>query len=330
MRKTIPRIMTVVTGYRMSGPIPKFTNYHIWKALMILDIKNPVSRKKLSQKLAIGEGSTRTILDILKNQDYIRTARSGVTLTKNGFYFKKAIHFDVVHTFIPDITINIYDCAVKIPFAAKKITCGYEERDTAIKAGASGATTLICKNSRLIFPDSNYPVSDAVVKILREKFAINDDDVIIIGTANTPEKAECGAVTAALNIINNFNMSRNLNDIVLSYSFTTELTSLAFAVYNLIGGYPVCAKSIDNLGIRIENGIIVDDAYTGEILEETIEKNITVRKIAASGPYKGLKVISAPINVKGKTIAAIGIADINGMDKDNFLTTIFKADDFLH
>ncbi|MCQ2052475.1 MAG: DUF2111 domain-containing protein [archaeon] len=317
--------MTVVTGYRTSGPIPKFTNYHIWKTLMILDIKNSVSRKKLSQKLDIGEGSTRTILNILKNQEYIQVARNGVTLTKNGSHFKKTVQFDVTYTLIPEITIDAYDCAIRIPFAAKKITYGYEERDVAIKAGASGATTLICKNGELIFPDSNYSVSSAVTKTLREKFAINNDDVIIIGTANTPEKAECGAVTAALNVINNFNINRNLNDIVLLNNSTTELTSLAFAVYNLIGGYPVCAKSRDNLGIRIENGIIIDNAYTGEILEETIEKNIIVRRIAVTGPYKGAKVISVPINVKGKTIAAIGVANVIGIDESNLLTTIFKS-----
>lgn len=318
-------MMIVVTGYRTSGPIPKFTNYHIWKTLMILDIKNSVSRKKLSQKLNIGEGSTRTVLNILKNQEYIQTARNGVTLTKNGSHFKKTIQFDVTYTPIPEITIDAYDCAIRIPFAAKKITYGYEERDVAIKAGASGATTLICKNGELIFPDSNCSVSSAVTKTLKEKFAINNDDVIIIGTANTPEKAECGAVTAALNVINNFNINRNLNDIVLSSNSTIELTPLAFAVYNLIGGYPVCAKSRDNLGIRIENGTIIDNAYTGEILEETIEKNIIVRRIAVTGPYKGAKVISVPINVKGRTIAAIGVANVTGIDESNLLTTIFRS-----
>ena len=40
----------------------KFSDYHIWKALMCMDERSPIGRKRLSQLLNIGEGSTRTLL----------------------------------------------------------------------------------------------------------------------------------------------------------------------------------------------------------------------------------------------------------------------------
>ena len=53
---------------RMGGPVPKFKDYHIWKTLYFLSRESPIGRKKLASLLAIGEGSTRTILSILQEE----------------------------------------------------------------------------------------------------------------------------------------------------------------------------------------------------------------------------------------------------------------------
>jgi hypothetical protein len=200
-----------------------------------------------------------------------------------------------------------------VPHVAKKVSFGCEERDAAIKSGASGATTLVYSNGSLIFPGSNYPVDINMESALGERFRMRNDDVIIIGTANSPENAEKGAVTAALHLIGGLRMNRELKDILSSRSNAGELLSLAFAIHDLVGGLPVCAKSRDDLGIRIENGAVIDNAYTGAVLEEVINVGTTIRKIALSGPYRGTRVIVTPIDVDGRTIAAIGVVDIRSM-----------------
>ena len=68
-----------------------------------------------------------------------------------------------------------------------------------------------------------------------------------------------------------------------------------------------------------ENGVVIDNAYTGDVLEEAIEKGTTIKKIALSGPYKGIKVIVTPIEMNGKTVAAIGVVDIRGMNESGNL-----------
>jgi len=319
MMKSVGWMMSPVSRNRFGGPIPKFTDYHVWKAVMLFDTEFPLGRKKLSSLLNIGEGSTRSIINILNEMKYIQIDRSGILLTKKGEQFKNSIYFDVAEVSATDITINTCDCAVRIPHAAKRITFGCEERDIAIKTGATGATTLVCKNGKLMFPGSDYPVSENMEKTLREKFQISNDDVIIIGTADNYEAAECGAVSAALNVIGGLDLKEDLGDIISSKSTAAEILSLAFAVHDLIGGYPVCAKSRDNLGIRIENGVVVDNAYTGDLLEEAIEKGTTIRAVAMTGPYKGTKVIVTPIELNGRTIAAIGAVDIRGMTEFNYL-----------
>lgn len=302
---------------RFGGPKPKFTEYHLWKTLMLADEEKPVGRKKLAEMLGIGEGSTRTIISLLRDQNYVVTERSGVLLTAKGGKYKSTIFFEVAPVKASDVTINTCDCAVRIAHAAKRVSYGCEERDVAIKAGATGATTLVCRNGSLVFPGSDYPVSDTIEKVIRDRFRVKNDDVIIIGTADNLEDAECGAVSAALNIIGGINTGKGLKDIMSSRSTASELLSLAFAVHDLIGGYPVCAKSRDNLGIRIENGVVIDNAYTGEVLEEVLGKGTTIRRIALSGPYKGTKVIVTPIEIDGRTVAAIGVVDLRDMASGN-------------
>jgi hypothetical protein len=122
-----------------------------------------------------------------------------------------------------------------------------------------------------------------------------------------------GAVNAGLKLMGGLKFNRELEDILSSRSTGNELISLAFAIHDLVGGLPVCAKSRDNLGIRIENGKVIDNAYTGQVLEEVINAGTTIRKIAVSGPYKGIRVIVTPIELDSRIIAAIGVVDIRSM-----------------
>ena len=298
---------------RSGGPIPKFRDYHIWKAIMVLDKTIPVGRKSLSARLNIGEGSTRTILDMFSELNMITINKNGILLTDGGNDLKEMMRLEVRPIFVGDLTIGERDCAVRIPRSSKNVTYGCEERDGAIKAGAIGATTLVCMNEKIIFPGSNYEVSGDVDKAIRKEFKIKNEDVVVIGTANTYENAEIGAVTAALNIMGGLRIRRELNDIMNPRSAPKEILSLAFAIHDLVGGLPVCAKSRDNLGIRIERGAVIDNAYSGEILEEVIVIGTTVRRIATSGPYKGIKVIVTPIELDNRVIAAIGVVDIRSM-----------------
>lgn len=295
------------------GPIPKFSDYHIWKTLDCLDKNNPVGRKKLSSMIGVGEGSTRTILGILQEHDLVDIDKSGVSINKKGADYHSSTYMEIKHIDTEALTIGEYDCVVRVSKMASRVKYGCEERDVAIKAGASGATTLICNNGHLMFPGSEYPVDRELNDLLWDSVSIRNEDVIIIGTGESPEIAEEGAVIAALTLIRGLQFDRELKDILTHRSTGSELVSLAFAIHDLVGGLPVCAKSRDDLGIRIENGTVIDNTYTGAVLEEVINVGTTIRKIATSGPYKGIKVIVTPIDLDNRVIAAIGVVDIRSM-----------------
>jgi predicted transcriptional regulator len=311
---------------RLGGPIPKFGDYHVWKTLYCIIKYSPLGRKSLATHLNIGEGSTRTILSMLQEDGIVAINKTGVTLTKEGMDVWKTIRMDVHAMKVPEITIGRCDCAVRVPGMAGSVKFGCEERDIAIMNGALGATTLICSNNMLIFPGSYYPVDQKVDNALRDHFDIRDGDAVIIGTASDEETAELGAVTAALELIGGLRIRRELDDVLTHRSTGSELLSLAFAIHDLVGGLPVCAKSRDNLGIRIEDGKVIDNAYTGAVLEEVINAGTTIRKIAVSGPYKGIRVIVTPIELDNRVIAAIGVVDIRSMAGINNLIRL-KSDD---
>jgi len=312
---------------RLGGPIPKFGDYHIWKTLYCVNNDNPIGRKKLASLLNIGEGSTRTILNLLQEDGLIVINKNGVSLTQAGIDNWKLIRMDIATIEASDLTIGDIDCAVRIPGMARSVKYGCEERDLAIKSGATGATTLICYNNVLIFPGSDYPVDSKIDRTLRSKFEPKDDDVIIIGTGPSLDKAEIGAVTAGLELLGGLRIRRELDEILTQRSTGNELLALAFAIHDLVGGLPVCAKSRDNLGIRIESGMVIDNAYTGAVLEEVINAGTTIRKIAISGPYKGIKVIVTPVELDNRVIAAIGVVDIRSMAGANNLIRLKSDED---
>ena len=272
-----------------------------------------MGRKMLSQKLDIGEGSTRTILNMLTENNLAAISKNGIVLTERGEAAKESVSLDVKLISLGDLTIGNSDCAVRISKMAKKVQYGCEERDAAIRAGATGATTLVCNDGVLMFPGSLYPVDEVTSSILKREFRIKNDDVLVIGTAGSYQMAEIGAVTAALNIMGGLKINRELRDILSARSAPSEIISLAFAIHDLVGGLPVCAKNRDNLGIRIEKGAVIDNAYTGDVLEEAMAAGTTIRRVATSGPYKGIKVIVTPIELDTRVIAVIGVVDIRSM-----------------
>ncbi|MGQ9759031.1 MAG: DUF2111 domain-containing protein [Candidatus Methanomethylicaceae archaeon] len=91
-------------------------------------------------------------------------------------------------------------------------------------------------------------------------------------------------------------------------STAEEMAPLALAIHELCG-LPLTMRTKNKKGVRIENDQVLDYNYTGPILEEVLDKGVTIRKIPDKGPYAGIPIIGVPVKVGGETVAAIGIVD---------------------
>ncbi|NPV61626.1 MAG: DUF2111 domain-containing protein [Methanotrichaceae archaeon] len=94
-------------------------------------------------------------------------------------------------------------------------------------------------------------------------------------------------------------------------SRSKDLVPLALAVHKIVR-LPVTMKSANFPGVRVEHGKIVDDSYSGPILEQVLKTGKPSTTVPESGAYKGIPVSVAPIMAEGKVIAAIGIVDVVG------------------
>ena len=91
-----------------------------------------------------------------------------------------------------------------------------------------------------------------------------------------------------------------------------EITPFAMAVHELLG-LPVTMRTLNKKGVRIEKGKILDNNYTGPVLEQVLRENKVIRIIPTTGKYTGVPVIVAPVrNKEGYGIAAIGVVDVVG------------------
>ncbi|HLB70923.1 MAG: DUF2111 domain-containing protein [Candidatus Methanoperedens sp.] len=91
-----------------------------------------------------------------------------------------------------------------------------------------------------------------------------------------------------------------------------ELAPFAMAVHELLG-LPVTMRSLHKKGVRLEKGKILDNNYTGPVLEQVLKENKLIRTIPTSGRYTGIPVVVVPIrNKEGYGVAAIGVVDVVG------------------
>lgn len=181
-----------------------FDLVHVFKTMQMMSDKNKISRVIMMQELGLGEGSIKTLVKHLKMHGLVENSNAGMWLTNKGnaLYTK----LQVIIPRETDITkcsvaLGKFNHAVLLKSMAYNIKSGIEQRDAAIKAGAVGATTLICKNERLVLPGTGEDLmrnDQKIHSLIMEKLSPEQNDVIIIGSSQNKKIAEMAAKSAAL------------------------------------------------------------------------------------------------------------------------------------
>jgi len=190
------------------GREPSFTEAHAIKALEIIGGGEAVGRIRLSKELGLGEGATRTLVKHLKNEGMIEVLRSGIVLSEYGeklFSDLRSRISEGVEVPPSPLTVGPFNVAVLVKNAASVVKTGLEQRDTAIKAGALGATTLIFSRNRLTMPsvkgEDVFKGISSLHEMLVSKLHPKENDVIVIGSGENKRLAELGAKVAAFELL---------------------------------------------------------------------------------------------------------------------------------
>jgi len=185
------------------GPMFRFSDANIYWALHLLSDGRRVGRKKLSEMVGIGEGSMRRIIDTLKERNFITVKQTGITITKAGQTFLKQIPIRVVDVELGESTVGDYSQSVLVLGVSDRVYNGMQQRDAGIKVGATGCTTVVIRDGVLMIPpDWNIDeMNPELAYKIRKETSITQNDVIIVGSADTKILAIEAAINAAFELV---------------------------------------------------------------------------------------------------------------------------------
>jgi len=197
-----------VAGEKAPGPSTTFSVAHIFYALELIAEK-PIGRNKLAEKLNVGDGAIRTIINHLKDAELIETSKAGCTLTAKGVgVWKKFKEFFPKRSEIEktELTNAEHNYAFLVKNSGHKIKSGIEQRDAAIVAGAKRAVVIVSKGGHLSIESVSTDIAKefpkATTQILKA-IQPEDNDVVVIAGADILQKAKHAAFAASWALINN-------------------------------------------------------------------------------------------------------------------------------
>jgi len=207
MPPAFKRILEKITGEKVPGPSPTFSVFHMLRAIELIANK-AIGRSKLAEELGVGEGAMRTMINRLKDAGLITTSKLGCILTSKGLKLwneYKTVFRRKVGIGKTELTLADYNFAILVKNRGHKVKSGMKQRDAAIMVGAKGATTIMFKGERLIIPSvsdnmaKDFPeTANRMVRLLQPE----ENDVIVVGSADNLVKAEYGALAAAWTLAN--------------------------------------------------------------------------------------------------------------------------------
>ena len=207
---TYVRTLQKVASRIAPSRILSFEMVHVLKTLQLIQEKGHVSRHTLCKKLDLGEGTVKTLVKHLKIYDLVVTDKSGTRISTKGTKLLSELVLSMpaeMSISKCSVALGKFNYGILLRQMSYVIKTGIEQRDSAIKINALGATTLVYKDKRFIIPNTNFDAlrtEQNLHTLLVQGLNPEEDDVLIIGSDNKSERiAEFAAKSAALITIMN-------------------------------------------------------------------------------------------------------------------------------
>lgn len=206
MVTSLKKFMQQLSGTKAPGPSTTFTIFHVFYALQLLSQK-PIGRNKLAEQLHVGDGAIRTIISRLREADLIETSKVGCELTQKGReiwhqfeeIFPKEIDFGK-----SELNPNEYNHSFLVKNVGEKVGTGINQRDAAIIAGARKAFVVVYHKGHLsigsVIEDMEKQYPKTAHQMI-EQMQPQENDAIVVATAESSFKAKRGAFAASWSLI---------------------------------------------------------------------------------------------------------------------------------
>ena len=203
----LKEILESLSASQAQGPQPGFQSFQLLDALLTIDREAPIGRKKLSEKLGVGEGTVRTMLQRLKAASLVEVkGKGGCALSEKGKRLISELRGRLVE--VGSLSLRLpwdypENYALMVRGASSKVRRGIEQRDEAIKAGAKALLVLSYQDGRLLMPgvaDLTAEKPEFASKLI-DKLKPREGDIILIAGASSLPEARRGALAAAQTLL---------------------------------------------------------------------------------------------------------------------------------
>lgn len=192
----------------VQGPSPSFEKSHLILAFITIGDSGLIGRQALALRSGLKEGPTRTVLKKLREDGYADANASGCYLTGSGkriYGFLRARLSSFVPLASSKLTIGAHQVGIAVRGGGRGVQSGLEQRDSAIRLNAAGATTFVIKEGKFSIPggsmDSERDFPSKVWQDLREALEPKEGDAVVVCGARDETTAKLGALSAALGLL---------------------------------------------------------------------------------------------------------------------------------
>ncbi len=199
--------MTLLDPSSSIGPPKQFHSWHLLAAFRLFcHSSSPIGRYRLGTELCLGRGSVRSLVRFLRDRGLIKTMdRQGHKISKDGRHHCNILNQTLIkfaEVVQSSYTIDIHNFGCQLRHLAHFVTDGVQQRDAAIQAGASGATTFIQhQNPDSIIMPKNHSIHKMDLKTVLSPFSLEAGDVLIIGSGTTKITAQLGTLAASITLL---------------------------------------------------------------------------------------------------------------------------------
>ena len=191
----------------VQGPTPSFQKPHLVLAYVTIGDSGIIGRQALAARSGLTEGPIRTILKKLREEGYAEANASGCYLTSAGKRVYESLRSRLTE-FLPidgsELTMGDFQLGLVVRGGGKAVRTGLEQRDSAVRLRAAGASTFVFRDGKFAVPggsdDCERDFPSKAWAILRSKFEPRNGDAVIVSGAKDETTAKLGALSAALTL----------------------------------------------------------------------------------------------------------------------------------
>ena len=192
----------------IQGPTPSFQKPHLVLAFVTIGDSGIIGRQTLAARSGLTEGPIRTILKKLREEGYAEANASGCYLTEAGQRVYESLRSRLTE-FLPiegsELTMGDLQLGLVVRGGGKAVRTGLEQRDSAIRLRAAGATTFVFRDGKFAVPggsnDCEKDFPSRAWATMRMKLKPRNGDAVIVSGAKDETTAKLGALSAALTLL---------------------------------------------------------------------------------------------------------------------------------